>query len=76
MESTTKLRTHVLGSGLASGRGVTIHRRSVAHAQWLYKSMRKEGLNPADARMSLVFALAAGQRDARVAIEQALRELG
>ena len=54
---------------------VTVCQRSVKHVRWLYKQMRRDGLSPADARMGLVFALAAGQRDMRTRIEDTMREV-
>ncbi len=74
--STTKLRVHPLGSQFNDGRGVTVNRSSVRHIQWLYRCMRSEGHNRADARMNLVHAFAAGQRDVRKTVEDAVRSVG
>jgi hypothetical protein len=76
MEDRTRLRIHERPSQFNDGRAITVHQRSVKHVRWLYRNMRNEGLARADARMSLCFALAAGQRDARSTVEDAVRELG
>ena len=76
MEAISILRVHDRASQFSDGRGVIVNRRSVKHIQWIYRCMRDEGLKPADARMSLVNALAAGQRDVRTSIEDLLRTVG
>lgn len=76
MEATTKLRIHERPSQFNDGRAITITRRSVKHVQWMYRNMRNEGMKRADARMSLTFAIAAGQRDARSQVEDVLKGIG
>lgn len=75
MESTTKIHAWVRGSGQrqTAGSAVTVQRDSVQNLRWLYKQFRKDGLAAADARMNLVFAFAAGQRDMRARVYKAVR---
>ena len=74
MEGTTTLRAHERTSPhRTEGTNITVCRRSIKHVRWLYRAFRNDGLKPDDARMNLVFALAAGQRDMRTRVEDTLR---
>jgi len=75
METTT-LRAHERTSQFRTkSTDVTVCRRNVKHIRWLYRQLRQDGLKPGDARMSLVFAISAGQRDMRTRVEDTLRSV-
>ena len=76
MDTTITLRAHERTSPhRADSTNVTVHPRSIKHVRWLYRQMRSDGLKPSDARMCLVFSLAAGQRDMRTRVEATLRTI-
>ena len=73
---TTRLFAHAIGTqwrGESGGSDTVVLQNSVKHIQWIYRQMRQEGLSAPDARMSLVFAIHAGQRDMRSRVEAAVR---
>lgn len=77
MEETSRLHCHTRESGhrYEGGGNTVVLKSNVKHIQWIYRQMRREGLKPADARMSLVFAVHAGQRDIRNRVEDAVRSI-
>jgi hypothetical protein len=71
---TTFIRTWEKTSQFRDDNGISL--TQARDARRIYRSMREEGADRASARMNLVHAMAAGQRDMRFRIGDAMRNIG